>query len=286
MSIGPVLPTALGALSVGVLSFFAVFEAMRSLPLIADWVRSAMKPLRRAGDEGYLPDSGERLRLAFMATLLVLTVAVLVAGIGPAMLLAAAGPSAAFALIRRRRTAYRQRVERTVPDLAAAIADALAGGASLRRALIEAGQSLQGPAAAEFERIRVDLGLGVTPRDSLKGLATRVRSERIDALVTLLTTVSDSGGDLVLLLRRFGAADRSRQTALRDAGSATAQARYTGMLVVALPGGAALFAELVRPGFFASIFRDPASAMLLVLAVLLQSLGLFVVRRIARSTDQ
>jgi Flp pilus assembly protein TadB len=58
------------------------------------------------------------------------------------------------------------------------------------------------------------------------------------------------------------------------------------MLVVALPAGAALFAELVRPGFFGGILRDPASSMLLVLAGLLQVLGLFVVRRLGRAAER
>ena len=286
MTLESALPVALGALVAGVLLSLAAYEAARSLPVIAEWMNSAMKPLRRAGSEGYLPDSTERLRLGFLATLFALSMVILIAGIGPAMVLAAAGPSAAFALIRRRRSAYRDRVERSVPELSVAIADALAGGASLQRALVEAGRSLQGPSAAEFARIRVDLDLGLSPRESLSGLAARVRSERIDALVTLLTTVSDSGGDLVLLLRRFGEADRNRQMTLKDADSATAQARYTGMLVVALPAGAALFAELVRPGFFAGILADPLSAMLLLLAALLQTVGLSIVRRVARSVSR
>lgn len=281
MGVEVLLPLILGALVAGALMSLGAYDAARSLPRVAGWLDSTMKPLRRAGDEGYLPDRRERLRLIFLATGLVLAATVFVAGVGPAMLLAAAGPSAVLAVISRRRNTYRDRVEKAVPDLAGAIADALAGGASLQRALIEAGGSLDGPVAAEFSRVRVDLGLGITARESLRALSARVRSQRVDALVVLLTSASESGGDLILLLRRFGAADLARQMALKDAGSATAQARYTGMLVVALPAGAALFAELVRPGFFEEILGNPASAILLVLAGLLQVVGLLLVKKIA-----
>ena len=286
MDVGAALPVMLGALVAGALLSLGAYEAARSLPLVAGWLDSTMKPLRRAGDEGYLPDRGERLRLIGLATGLVLAATVFVAGVGPAMLLAGAGPSAVLAVISRRRSEYRDRVEKALPDLAGAISDALAGGASLQRALIEAAGSLDGPVSAELLRVRVDLGLGMTARESLRALSARVRSRRVDALIVLLASASESGGDLILLLRRFGAADLARQMALKDAGSATAQARYTGMLVVALPAGAALFAELVRPGFFGGILHNPASTALLVLACALQVVGLLLVRRIAGSVER
>jgi tight adherence protein B len=102
----------------------------------------------------------------------------------------------------------------------------------------------------------------------------------------MLISGTRSGGDLVVLLRRFGEADRSRRRALKDANSATAQARYTGMLVVAMPAGAALFAEVVSPGFFAGILADPASTLLLSLAGLLQFIGLLAVKRLGRSAER
>jgi len=280
------LPLLLGALAAGALLSFATHDAVRSIPRFARWLSSSLVPLRRAGDEGYLPDQAERRRLALLATGAALLLIVFVTGLGPLMLLAAAGPPLALAVIKRRRARYRYRVEAAIPEVTVAVGDALAGGASLQGALSEAGLSLQGPPAKEFARVRVDLELGMSARGSLESLARRLRSERVDALVTLLLSGSASGGDLVLLLRRFGEAELSRRRALRDASSATAQARYTGMLVVALPAGAALFAELVRPGFFGGILRDPASSMLLVLAGLLQVLGLFVVRRLGRAAER
>ena len=280
------LPLILGALAVGALIYLAAHEGVRSLPGAARWLTASIAPLRRAGDEGYVPDQTERRRLALLASGTTLVVIVLVTGLGPLMLLAIAGPSLALTLIERRRSHYRLRVETAIPEVTSAVGDALAGGASLRGALSEAGRSLQGPPAKEFARVRIDLEMGLTAREALEGLTERLSSERIDALVSLLVSGTASGGDLVLLLRRFGEADLSRRRALRDANSATAQARYTGMLVVALPAGAALFAELVRPGFFAGILGDPAASMLLLLAVLLQFVGLFIVRRLGRAAER
>jgi tight adherence protein B len=280
------LTIMIGAVAAGALLSFAANDVFRSIPGATEWLRSSLIPLRRAGDEGYLPDRGERRRLGLVASGAVLLLSVLVAGVGPMMLLATAGPALAFAVIKHRRLRYRMQVEIAIPEVTATLSDSLSGGASLQGALLEAGRSLQGPPAKEFARVRVDLDLGLSARESLDGLSRRVGSERIDALVTMLISGTKSGGDLVVLLRRFGEADRSRRRALKDANSATAQARYTGMLVVAMPAGAALFAEVVSPGFFAGIFTDPASTLLLSLAGLLQLIGLLAVKRLGRSAER
>jgi tight adherence protein B len=280
------LTIMIGAVAAGALLSFAANDVFRSIPGATEWLRSSLIPLRRAGDEGYLPDRGERRRLGLVASGAVLLFSVLVAGVGPMMLLATAGPALAFAVIKHRRSRYRMQVEIAIPEVTATLSDSLSGGASLQGALLEAGRSLQGPPAKEFARVRVDLDLGLSARESLDGLSRRVGSERIDALVTMLISGTRSGGDLVVLLRRFGEADRSRRRALKDANSATAQARYTGMLVVAMPAGAALFAEVVSPGFFAGILADPASTLLLSLAGLLQFIGLLAVKRLGRSAER
>lgn len=286
MSLQNSLAIMIGAVLAGALLTFAASDVVRSIPGLTEWLRSSLIPLRRAGDEGYLPDQAERRRLGLVASGAMLLFSVLVAGVGPLMLLATAGPVLALAVIRHRRSRYRMQVEIAIPEVTAALSDSLSGGASLQGALLELGRSLEGPPAKEFARVRVDLGLGLSSRESLDGLSRRVGSERVDALVTMLTAGTRSGGDLVVLLRRFGEADRSRRRALRDASSATAQARYTGMLVVAMPAGAALFAEVVSPGFFAGILTDTASTMMLALAGLLQLIGLVAVKHLGRAVER
>ncbi len=112
-----------------------------------------------------------------------------------------------------------------------------------------------------------------------------MRSARVDAFAAALLSQRRAGGDLAGLLRRFadGAAERDRVA--EDARSATAQARFTGLLVVAMPSGGALFAELIQPGFLARVLGAPASAVLLALAAALQLVGFVAIRRFARVVE-
>ena len=95
---------------------------------------------------------------------------------------------------------------------------------------------------------------------------------------------SPLGGDLATLLRRFAGAAIARDRAEADARSATAQARFTGLLVVAMPVGAALLAELLEPGFVGGLLSNAASATLLAGAAGLQLAGFAAIRKLSRVT--
>ena len=207
-------------------------------------------------------------------------------GPGPAPILAVAGPAAAASVLGRRRARYRRGVERGVPEIAAAVADALSGGRSVRGALAAAAASLDGPPAVEMARLRADLELGASTGEALAALRRRMRSPRVDALSAALLSQQLGGGDLAALLRRHAAAAADRDRVAADARAATAQARFTGLLVVAMPSGAALFAELVEPGFLARILADPAATILLALAAGLQLGGFAAIRRLSRIGDR
>ena len=199
-----------------------------------------------------------------------------------ALPLAAAGPALATSAVSSRRRRYRGAVERALPDVALAIADSLSAGRSLRASLPAAATSLDGPPAVELARLGAELDLG-SPIDSAIGAwRRRMRSARVDAFAAALLSQRRAGGDLAGLLRRFaeGAAERDRVAA--DAKAATSQARFTGLLVVAMPTGGALFAELIQPGFVVEVLAAPPSVVLLGLAGALQAAGFVAIRRLSR----
>lgn len=273
------------AAGAGGLGAVALREAVLASPAAGRWLSAAVEPLRRAGREGYTPTEVERRRLAIVGTLAILVSALVVLGPGPAPFLAAAGPAAAAWAVARRRSAYRRAVERGLPEVATAVADALGAGRSPRAALGAAAASLEGPPASEMERVRVELSLGAPTRDALAGLKRRVDSPRIDSFAAALVSQQLAGGDLATLLRRFAAAAADRDRTEADARSATAQARFTGSLVVAMPVGAALLAELLEPGFVAGLLANPASAALLAVAAAFQIGGFAAIRRLSRAAE-
>jgi tight adherence protein B len=280
---GPLLPLV-GAAAGGLVAL-AAREAVLATPAVAQWLRLALLPLRRAGEEGYAPSTLERRRLAAVGAGAALLAGWFFAGPAVAVPLAVAGPGLAGWAVSSRRRRYTRALERALPEVAMAVADSLAAGRSLRASLPAAASSVDGPAAVELARLGVELELGAPTAMAIAGWRRRMRSARVDAFAVALLSQQRAGGDLAGLLRRFadGAAERDR--AAEDARSATAQARFTGLLVVAMPSGGALFAELIQPGFLAKVLAAPASAVLLALAAALQIAGFVAIRRFARVVE-
>jgi tight adherence protein B len=269
----------------GGLAALAAREAVLATPAIAQWLRLAVEPLRRAGEEGYMPSTRERRRLAAVGAAAALLAGWFLAGATAAVPLAIAGPGFAGWAVASRRRRYRRAVERALPEVAAAVADSLAAGRSLRASLPAAASSVDGPAAVELACLGADFDLGAPTVAAIEAWRRRMRSARVDAFAAALLSQRRAGGDLAGLLRRFadGAAERDR--AADDARSATAQARFTGLLVVAMPTGGALFAELIQPGFLIKVLAAPASAVLLALAAALQLAGFVAIRRLSRVVE-
>ena len=284
MSGSGLLPALAGAAAGGLLAL-AAREALLASPAAARWLRLALEPLRRAGREGYAPSSRERRRLAALAAGTAVLAGWFVAGPGLALPLSVAGPALAGWAISSRRRRYRAAVERSLPEIATAVADSLSAGRSLRASLPAAAASLDGPPAAELARLGAELDLGAATLDAVVAWRQRMRSERVDAFAAALLSQRLAGGDLAGLLRRFAAGAAERDRAAEDARSATAQARFTGLLVVAMPSGGALFAELIQPGFVGTLLGSPPAALLLALAAALQLTGFVAIGRLSRVVE-
>ncbi len=132
----------------------------------------------------------------------------------------------------------------------------------MRASLPAAAPSVDGPAAVELARLGAELDLGAPTAAAVEGWRRRMRSARVDAFAAALLSQRRAGGDLAGLLRRFAAGAAERDRVAEDAKSATAQARFTGLLVVAMPSGGALFAELIQPGFLVKVLGAPAAVLL------------------------
>ena len=275
------LPALAGGAAGGLLAL-AVREGLRASPAAVAWLRLALEPLQRAGREGYAPSTLERRRLAAVGTGAAILAGWLLAGPALALPLSVAGPAIAGWAISSRRRRYRAAVERSLPEVAIAIADSLAAGRSLRASLPAAAGSLDGPPASELARLAAELDLGAATVETVESWRRRMRSPRIDAFAAALLSQRLAGGDLAGLLRRFAAGAAERDRVAEDARSATAQARFTGLLVVAMPSGGALFAELIQPGFLATLLGSPPAAVLLALAAAFQLFGFLAIRRLSQ----
>jgi tight adherence protein B len=250
----------------------------RWLRVVADVVEA----VARAGREGRDPGALERRRLLIGGAAVAFVAGFVTFGPLAGVGLAAAGPLVVARVLAARRRRYRTAVDAGLPEMAVAIADALAGGCSLRSALGEAASGTGGAAGHELRRTAAELTAGASTDDALEAMRRRARSPGMDALVAACLLQRRAGGDLARLLRD-GARALEDQARLEDeVRSATAQARFTALIVVLLPLGGALLAELASPGWFAGLWSSFLTAWLVGIALALQALAAILMHRLGR----
>jgi tight adherence protein B len=265
------------------LAFAAVDLAGAFAPRIgASGIRAAADAFARAGNEGVDPAADERRRLLAAGCIAAFAAGWFVFGAAGGFVAAALAPVVATRVLRARRNRYRHAVDAGAADIAIALADALSGGHSLRGAIVSAAGSVPGAPGSELRRVAGELALGAATDDALEAMRSRIRSPGIDVIVAGALMQRRAGGDLASLLRTSARAFEDEARLLGEVRAATAQARFTGMVVVLLPIGGAGMAELASPGFVARLASSPLTAWLVGMAVAMQVGAAYAIKKLAR----
>lgn len=254
------------------------------LPLAVRRLLTLVDVVVRTGREGRDPGAADRRRLLGAGAAVALVLGWIVAGPLAGLALGAAGPWSVARLLRARREHYRRAVDAGAGAVAVSLADALAAGHSLRGAVTESARAIDGQTGHELRRTAAELEAGARTGVALDGLRKRTGSRRLGVVVAACLVQHGAGGDLARLLRECaeGFADQAR---LEDeVRAATAQARFTGLVVVLLPLGGALLAELATPGFVGGLAGSLLTGWMVGLAVAMQVAAAFLIRRLGRVT--
>jgi tight adherence protein B len=258
----------------------AAAEQERLVRAAGRWLEPALDALR----SGREPTSPERRRLIVVAALSLVAAGWMVAGPLAGVALGAGAPWIARAVLRARGTRRRDAIAAEAPAIARGLADALAGGHSVRGAIAAAarGGGVRGPAGEELALAAAALDLGERTDAVLRDFARRAGPGPCDTLAAAVLLQRDAGGDLAGLLRSLAAALEARGRVVAEARSATAQARFTAFIVTGMPIAGIALGELAQPGFLLRLAGSPLTGVMVGGAVVLQAVALVLVRRIAR----
>ena len=251
-------------------------------PRFAATIADAVAVPLRAGREGRTPGLAERRRLVGAVAAAGLAAGWFVGGPLLALAAAALAPATAVRVLRASRDRYQRAVDAGTPAIATALADALTGGHSVRGAIGEAAVGLGGAPGAELRRTARELALGAGTEEALEALRARVPSHGVDTVVAACLLQRGAGGDLARLLRDCARALEDHARLEHDARAATAQARFTGLIVVLLPLGGALLAELASPGYLVRLSGSFLTAWLGGMALAMQAIAAVLIRRLGR----
>jgi tight adherence protein B len=182
--------------------------------------------------------------------------------------------------VKKRKRARVLKFERQFPDALDMLTNALRAGMALNGAIQVVADESPDPVGKEFAILFEENRLGLDMKEALRKLGERVDSAELNLFVTATILQRETGGNLVEILEGTAAVIRDRFRILGDVRSMTAQARLSGMVLTVLPIVMAGIILTVAPEYLKGLTADPLGRYLIGLAISLQVIGFFVMRRI------
>lgn len=199
-----------------------------------------------------------------------------------AMIGAAAGLWLPFMILNSKR-ARRQRVmAEQLPEALDFLSRILKAGHSLPTGIQMVADELPAPLSTEFRRTYDQHSLGQPIEESFKEMASRIDSPDFAFLITAILIQRQTGGDLSEVLGNISDMIRARLKLAMQVKSKTAEGRFTGYILVAFPCAMFAIMYLMNPTYTAIMYQSKKGIAMLCAAVVLQSMGLFAIRKITR----
>lgn len=177
---------------------------------------------------------------------------------------------------RRKREAL---LKRQMPDALRLLCIALDAGSSLVKALAYAAENVDEPLASELKRTVWDLEAGQGFDEAMSHLRERTGGSEFSYLAVAMEIQHQSGGSLSDVLQTISGSLRKSAELGESLRTQTTQGRLSARVVAAIPVAIVLLFSLFSPGYLASFVSSPLGAVLLVLAVALELVGVFWVRK-------
>lgn len=169
-----------------------------------------------------------------------------------------------------------------MPDTLQLLAGSLQAGYSLPQAVDAVVREGAQPIAGEFSRAIVESRLGVPIEDALDGIAARMDSRDFQWVVMAIRIQREVGGNLAEILSTVANTMRERERVRRQVKVLSAEGRLSAWILGGLPPLFATYLMLVRPSYIKPLFTDAIGLLMLGVAGLLFTAGVFWLRKVVQ----
>ncbi|MBI4264013.1 MAG: type II secretion system F family protein [Acidobacteria bacterium] len=192
------------------------------------------------------------------------------------------GTAAPAAWLLQRRRARFAAFEEQFPEALDLMSRAIRAGHALQTALGMVADELPAPVGPEFRKTFDQQNFGLPVKDALNDLAERVAILDVRFFATAVAIQRETGGNLAEILDNLSYVVRERFKIRRQVRVHTAHGRFTGYVLLALPAALGIGLSYTNPDQMRPLFQEPLGQMMLLAAVVLQTIGFFWIRYVIR----
>lgn len=216
--------------------------------------------------------------LVFGALKFVLVLPTVIA-LAVALLSGVGGPIVFLAMRRRRRLI---RFNQQLPDAIDLIVRSLRAGHPLNAAMSVVAAEMPDPIGSEFGIAVDETTYGLDLRDAIQNMADRVGVADLHYMVVSIRIQYGTGGNLAEILAGLSKVIRDRFNMFRKIKAVSAEGRFSGYVLSALPIATAGVIWALNPDYYMSISDDPRATYLIYAVIVLVTLNMFIIHRLVR----
>jgi tight adherence protein B len=198
------------------------------------------------------------------------------------LLLAAACAWLPVVWLERQRRQRKKALDAQLDATLQSMANTILVTQNLEDAFATIAQHFAPPIAQEADILVKQVRLGTPMDEALRDFAARCQSRNVDAIVTALTVGRQTGGELPKVLETTATVLREtvRVEGVMESKTSEGKAQVVVMGLMPIVFGGAL--QVIDPEWMQPLFKDPVGWGIILVACLLEAVGLIMVRRLSR----
>lgn len=194
-----------------------------------------------------------------------------------------AGMVAVLIVLHHRRKKRMQRIQEELPEMIDLLARSTHAGASLEQAIAIVGEETRGPLSYEFRRCARQLDMNMSIPAVMKSLSSRIQLIDLKILTSTLMLYRKTGGNLPANLERMADVIRDRINYRRQMRASTGAGRASAVLMTVVAPVAFVVLLVAFPEHVSNLYTDPIGNILLMIAFVLEVIGIFWVSALLRT---
>ncbi len=168
-----------------------------------------------------------------------------------------------YVILRMLRGRRQKRFAAQFPDALDIIVRSLRAGHPVPVAISMVGREMPDPIGSEFGMVADEITYGADLEMAMRNLYSRIGSDDLPLFVTAVGIQGSTGGNLGEILENLSGVIRQRFKMRRKIRALAAEGRASAMILSALPIGLFIVVQVVTPSFYAAVWHEHLTKVLL-----------------------
>jgi tight adherence protein B len=135
------------------------------------------------------------------------------------------------------------------------------------------------PLGDEFQRLVEGLGVGLTLQQALEKMYERMPTPELKFFGIVIGIQQKTGGNLAEALGNLSTVLRARKMMGEKIKALSSEATASAGIIGSLPPAVMILVSITTPAYMAKLFTDPRGQFMLLVAVVMMSFGVFVMKK-------